>query len=593
MPVIDKRGVGLLEIVVALGVFMLFAIGIYGGIQYTSRTVFNSRLKIIETAILNEQIEILRNMPFEDVGILNGSPAGRLARTVTTTRNNIEFTITRTIRNVDDPFDGTIELGNDLSPADYKTAHIEIICSNCGQQMPIEIDTIIPPKYLEGNPDNGALFIEVLDANGLPVQGATVNVIATSTDPAINLTDTTNNSGKVLLVDVPAGQNVYDVQVSKVGYTTDGTTIPSVGNPNPTQPMGSVVAQTVSSMTLSIDQLSDISLQTSNSVCAPIANADVRMRGSEIIGTEPDVLLTDTTIQTDGNGQATLNNLHWDDYTFTAIGYDIIGSIPITTVSLTPNLSQPVELILGANTNHSLLVHVQDSINQQPVSNATVVVTSTAGSYEETTGVGHVQQTAWEGGDGQALFVNEDEYFADDAQVDVSAPGVMTLAPLGLQYVQEGELESSTFDLGVSANLVNISWEPVAQPAETGADPVQFQIASSNTSTPAAWDYRGPDGTSSTFYTDAIRAITDAHDGDQYIRYKAYLSTASTTFTPSISDIAISYTTSCTPPGQSYFGNLSSEEHSITVTADGYQPYQTAVTVSGDTDIIAPLVAAP
>ncbi|MBI4992997.1 MAG: prepilin-type N-terminal cleavage/methylation domain-containing protein, partial [Candidatus Magasanikbacteria bacterium] len=131
---IKHKGFTLVEIVVALGVFLLFASGIYSGIQFVFKSVYYSRLKILETGILNEQLEIIRNLPFEDVGIVNGSPSGVLERTATTTRNNIDFEITRTIRNIDDPFDGTIGgTPNDLAPADYKMVEVEIICTNCYQ----------------------------------------------------------------------------------------------------------------------------------------------------------------------------------------------------------------------------------------------------------------------------------------------------------------------------------------------------------------------------------------------------------------------------------------------------------------------------
>jgi len=65
--------------------------------------------------------------------------------------------------------------------------------------------------------------------------------------------------------------------------------------------------------------------------------------------------------------------------------------------------------------------------------------------------------------------------------------------------------------------------------------------------------------------------INIIHNGDRYVRYRLYLSTADLLFTPTISDISITYASSCIPPGQVSFSNLSSGLYVISVTKEGYQ----------------------
>ncbi|EKD67435.1 MAG: hypothetical protein ACD_48C00409G0001, partial [uncultured bacterium] len=245
-----KHGFSLLEIVVAVGIFAIFAIGIYSGIQFVFKLVYNSRVRIIETSLLNEQIENIRNMSFYDVGIVNGSPSGLLERIVTTTRNNIDFEITRTIRNIDDPFDSTIDgVPQDISPADYKFVDVSVICVSCQQKEPVIMSTYIAPKYLEGDPTHGALFIKVFDANGQAVPGATVHIVSESTNPTYGFYDTTDNDGRLAVVDLAAGIEAYAITITKEGYTTDATVASTVANPNPTKPFGTVIAQNVSEIT--------------------------------------------------------------------------------------------------------------------------------------------------------------------------------------------------------------------------------------------------------------------------------------------------------------------------------------------------------
>lgn len=581
----NNRGFTLIEILVGVAIFVLFAVGIYSGIQFVFKVVYNSRLQIIETGILNEQVEMVRNLSFYDVGIVNGSPSGILDRTVTTTRNGIDFTITRTIRNIDDPYDGVIGGDpNDTAPADYKLVEIEIICDNCGQRKPKSMLTYVAPRYLEGDPAHGALFIEVIDANAEPVQGATVHVVASTTDPTYDFYDTTDNEGMLRVVDLAAGIGSYHLTITKDGYVSDGTTASSEELPNPTKPPASVEAQSANTRTFEIDLASSINLSTINSLCTSIASVPVNIVGTKLLGTDPGVFIVDEAITTDGSGSYSLANLVWDSYGFVITGYDLIGSIPNIPLSLPAGMDQTVQLVLGSNTANSLLLSVTDSINGQPLSDAIVTVTSTSYNETKTTGVGHISQTDWSGGAGQLEMSNETRYWSDDGNLEVDDPaGDITLTLVGEYYVGSGWLESSIYDLGLAASYVNLNWSSFSQPAETGDDSVRFQVATSNTSTPPSWDYLGPDGTAGTYYDTESVEINEIHDGDRYFRYKLYLQTASTTYTPTISGLSLSYTNSCMPPGQVYFGSLTTdEEYTIQVTRTGYQTRTESITAGGD-----------
>jgi len=634
-----SRGFTLLEILISLGVFVLFASGIFTGIQYVFKSVYASRLRIIENGILNEQVEIVRNLPFAQVGIMQGSPPGVLTRTATMTKNGIEFLITRTIRNIDDPFDGTAtgepppegdkvlvchrdrtisvavaalsahlnhgdtqgsceegeeeeegeEMGRDLSPGDYKFVQIDVICARCGQRVPVSLLTHVGPKYLEGDPTHGALLVEVRDSLGQPVPGADAHIVAYSTSPTYDFVDTTNNSGQLLVPDLAAGNRVYAITISKSGYITDATNDVVA---NPARPPASVIAQNVQQAYFEIDRAASINLQTIRGNCNSAPNVSVRIQGTNKIGTDPDVYRVDETIATDNRGEYVFSNLRWDDYGFEAFGKDLLGVIPIAPARVLAGSSVPVQLVVGVDTTHSLLVNVKDGGTSQPIPGAVVRVTRAGYDETETTGVGHIRQTDWSGGDGQEDFLDETRYAADDGGVDaVSDPGNVMLERAGEQYLSTGELESSTFDLGLLANPVEIQWEPIVQPPEAGESALRFQFASSGTSTPAVWNFLGPDGTGATYYDNSASAINDVHDNDQYIRYKLFLSTASSTYTPVLSDLSLSYTVSCTPPGQAYFGHLSNTTYAVNISAAGYQTYSSEVVVSGDIFFEAPLVS--
>ena len=350
-----------------------------------------------------------------------------------------------------------------------------------------------------------------------------------------------------------------------------------------------MIAQNVIEMTFSIDLVADMSVETLNASCVPVGSTDVSLVGTKRIGITPDVYTVDQDVTTNGSGEYLFSDLVWDTYQFDVTGYDIIGSIPNERIDLLPGVSQPVQLILGTATTHALRVDVVDSVTGQPIANATVLVTSTSYSEEKVTGVGTVGQTDWSGGSGQGVWSDETKYWVSNSVDVLTSPGDVMLTGAGGVYLSSGELESSIIDLGTQASCVQLAWEPVAQPPETGADSLKFQIATSPSSTLESWDYLGPDGTNATYYTVSDPLIHDIHDGDEFFRYKVYLETASTTYTPRLSDMSLIYTNSCTPPGQVYFGNLGSSQHSIVVSAPGYESYTTSVNLSGDTNVIVQL----
>ena len=127
-----------------------------------------------------------------------------------------------------------------------------------------------------------------------------------------------------------------------------------------------------------------------------------------------------------------------------------------------------------------------------------------------------------------------------------------------------------------------MNWEPFSQLEGVGENGVRFQIATSNTSTPEQWNFLGPDGTSESYYNTENIAINEVHNNSQYLRYKLFLTTNNNDFTPIVSDINISYITSCTPPGQAYFGALTEGLYNVEVLRSGYQPKLDTINVKND-----------
>jgi len=106
------------------------------------------------------------------------------------------------------------------------------------------------------------------------------------------------------------------------------------------------------------------------------------------------------------------------------------------------------------------------------------------------------------------------------------------------------ELTSSIFDTDVSTAAINTVMWKGSLPTDTV---VEFQIASDSTSTPAVWNYRGPDGSNSARYqptgSGTPAPINLAyHKNHRYFRYKIFLtSNPGRTESPRVDDVIINY----------------------------------------------------
>ena len=369
----NQRGFGLIETIIAVSIFALISVSAYSGFLKIMEGVKVLRMKNLATNLLNEQIEIIRNLSYSDVGLVDGLPAGKIPRTQNFLREGINFEVKTSIRDVDDPFDGTINgTPSDLSPADYKMVEISAKCENCNINE-IEYYTRVSPLALETTSGNGALFVKVFDASGRPIQGADVNIINSEADPVINIEETTDVSGVFQIVNAPTGTEAYKIDVTKSGYSTDKTyTVGAVENPNPYKPHANISLGQVTEISFFIDKLSDLDVNTKTKTCEIVPNASFDFGGSKMIG--DGVLKNTFEVETNVLGKYSNNNLEWDSYNFlmTDPSWDLLGSDPILPAIINPDSSDSFDFILGPKNAKALQISVVDIETGEPISGANI-----------------------------------------------------------------------------------------------------------------------------------------------------------------------------------------------------------------------------
>lgn len=577
------KGFTLIESLVGVAVFTIVAVSVYQAYSASLGASRTARMRLAAVALANEQFEIIRNLPYGDVGVAGGLPPGKIPRVQNLVRGGYPFTVDTAIRDRDDPFDGTLGgTPNDLSPADYRLAELKISCPSCPNFRPLTFTTYVAPRSLETASANGALFLRVFDAVGQPVPGADIHIENRQSNPTITVDETTNNEGMLQIVDAPPGAEAYEITVSKAGYSSERTYPTGAPvNPNPVKPHATVILQQLTQISFAIDRVSAVDVSSVGAACGGAGAVDFSLEGAKFIGTNPDVPRYRASHVTDNFGRTTIPGLEWDAYRLTLADetYDLAGSIPLLPLSLNPGANQDVKLVVAPKNPRSLLVTVRDASTRLPLSDAAVRLSGAGVDSTRTTGRGFLAQTDWSGGAGQEDFSDPAHYSSSDGNIETADPaGEIRLRKIFGEYVPSAFLISSTFDTGSAANFHQILWQPQDQPPAAGQGSVRLQIATNNDR--ATWNFTGPDGTAGSSYTSSDQNLNPLHNGYRYLRYKVFLRTASATSTPIVSDVSFTFTSSCVPPGQVLFSGLSAGDYALAVSKSGYQPLSDTVSVS-------------
>ncbi len=584
----------IIEAVVAIVIFAILISGILGVTQILNRSVKLAREKTVVSSYAANELEIVRNLPYSQLGTVNGNPSGTLPdlnNPQTLTLEGTNYKVYYEVTYIDDPADGTALAGTDTVPNDYKQVNMYI--QNLTTTVVSQFISTISPKGLESLASGGALLIKVFNSQGQPVEGVSIHIENLAINPDIILDRTSDSAGQWLEVGLPSYVNGYHIVVTKAGYSSDQTYPISVGNPNPTKPDATIVNGTVTQVSFAIDALSNLTVKTLDTNCAAISGIGVNIRGAKIIGTSPTVYKFNNSYTSNASGLIALNNIEWDTYTPTLTSgqsYIIYGTSPIQTITVPPGTSLTYTMILGPQdpTKSSLLVIVKDASTGLALEGANVHLQkggSQPQDYYAITGGSVWSQLDWSGGAGQAGFNpippnNATRYFQDDGNIDSnSAPTGLRLKKTSGNYALSGWMESSTYDTGASSNFTTLVWQPTSQDAATT---LKFQIASNNDN--ATWNYKGPDGTASTYYTVSGSSISSVHDNDRYIRYKAFLSTTNSKKTAVMTSQAVNYVSGCYTPGQNIFTDLTAgNNYSLDVSLAGYQNYTVnSLNISGN-----------
>ncbi len=383
---------------------------------------------------------------------------------------------------------------------------------------------------------NGMLQGTVTAATGgTTIGGATVELGSRTT--------TTNNSGVYTFTGIPAG-TYPGITASAPGYIAS-TSVNLVVTENATTTQN--FSLTTSAAMACLTDTTQTDFQTG----VPTNTNLTTSPGNVTLVNNPNIDQQNTTLSTSGNGISTTS---WSGQTFVpAVTGQLVradinlfcsgctGTAPTLTVSVRATSSG---LPTGADLTAATLTTSTSGAGGYFTANFSSQPTLTAG----TTYALVIRNATNPSVGTNAVTRSSTSVYANGSRVTSTNSGSTWTAQatdigfkvyLQTGYSLSGDLVSSVKDAnpvtGFTATWGNFTWT-ASTPANTA---LKFQVAASNSET-GPFSFVGPDGTATTFFSTSPAVLTQ-FNGFRYLKYKALLSTTTSTTTPTLNDVTVCF----------------------------------------------------
>jgi hypothetical protein len=406
-----NRGQTLFSLLTALTLFGILGHAIYTLTTSSFEMISFTRARIAARHLGQEKMEVIRNLPYDDVGTVGGIPSGTLLQSENTVRNGLNYEVKTSIIYVDDPFDGTAP--DDLLPTDYKRVRVDVSWEGiaASRRNPVVLVSDIAPRGVETTAGGGTLSILVFDANAQPVAQADVSIVAETVDPPVDLELKTNDNGRIVLPGTPVCTDCYQITATKEGYSLDRTySTTEIANPN--KPHLSIIEGELTEVSFAIDKTSTLhlaSVSDRDNNFETLTNVEFRFRGEKILGTDVNdepVYKFDKLFNTGDSGELTITDVEWDNYEIIlsdTSGLDIAGTNPLIPLPVLPDTEVDLTFALTSGSGHRLLAIFTDP-SLAPIASVSAVLSDELG-FEEAILSGAEDNPDF----GQAFFANLSE----------------------------------------------------------------------------------------------------------------------------------------------------------------------------------------
>lgn len=434
-------GFTLIEALTLLFLFSVITSSFYSAWSLGTQHMLDARNRLGATALANQKMEMVRSLDYDIIGTKSwsgsawvyGIPGGDILEDETVSASNASYEVHTSVEYVDDPYDGTFGGDpDDVAPTDYKSVRIAVSWGFGGSMHEVVTFTTVVPEGVESASNTGVLSINVLDATGSGISGATVRVV--NTGLGVDFTDITDVTGNLMRLGAAPDDQDYEIIVTKAGHYGIRTyPAPPASSFDPLNLHASVVVASINQKSLVMDEEADITIETEDPFGTAIPDIGFALKGGQQLGTVvlpslPDpVYAFSLTDDTGGSGSISYPDESHGQYVFTLdageTGYEIFHTSDSVAereekIDVLPGEAKTATIVLLDKTLGSLLVTVSDSVTGAGISGASVRVTNAGLVYDA---------TATTNANGQVFFPTAlPALSAGTYDIETSAPGYGT-----------------------------------------------------------------------------------------------------------------------------------------------------------------------
>jgi prepilin-type N-terminal cleavage/methylation domain-containing protein len=213
-------GFSLVELMMASVVLVVGLIALAQFFGSSASRVLDSDIRSVLHQVAAEEMETIRGLPYQSVGVQGGVVPGVLLASDTRVVSGMTVKVQRSVRYQTDPtYQGPYY-------ANYRRVTVIVTAQDAGGQAKPGIEPVSLTSYVAGGATGGAILVKVQDSLGAPVEGALFTIVNTVKGVNFNAGDQlTDQTGSMLVpgLAVDSGGN-YVVTVSKYGYSGDSGT---------------------------------------------------------------------------------------------------------------------------------------------------------------------------------------------------------------------------------------------------------------------------------------------------------------------------------------------------------------------------------
>lgn len=229
----SETGLTLVEVVVAMFVFAIIALGVAFSLVSTLHSAKDAKSRQVALNLASQNIDAARSVT--DIFQLG---TGVTTTTATVPGDATIYTVSREVQWVTS--NGTdATCGSGGGALQYKEVNVGVTWPGTNASFPVRSDTIVSPASTVNDPSLGTILVSVKNAAGAGVAGVTITTTP-STGTAIPLTDA---DGCSYLLKVPPAN--YSVKASLANYI-DVNQVPSPVFPTPPTLLAVTAGSTVS-----------------------------------------------------------------------------------------------------------------------------------------------------------------------------------------------------------------------------------------------------------------------------------------------------------------------------------------------------------